>query len=588
MLDLKITGGTIVDGSGKPRFKGDVGVQDGRIVAVGTVSGEARETVDASGRIVAPGFIDVHTHYDAQVFWDPALSPSCFHGVTTILGGFCGFSIAPMTAEAADYLIPMLARVEGMPLETLQKAVPWNWESFGEYLASFEGKVGLNAGFFAGHSTIRRIVMGKRAVGEKCTPEELGKMKALLGQSLEQGALGFSTTILPTHNDGDGNPVPSRWASFEEIIELGRVVSEHEGAGLEMLPDVDFGPGIAELMTDFSVAGNRAVNWNVLLVTSAPNQKARAAMQLAVSDYARAHGGEVLALTLPTTPSIYINLFSGFIFDANPGMWREIFKLPVAERSERLRDPGLRRQLKADMASVSPDAGLYFATQVGGFTVASVKSEKNAKYQGRTVGEIAAEEGKEPLDALLDIAIKDGLTTSFMPNMGANDSGVFAIRGELWKDDRTLIGASDAGAHLDMIDSFAFSTSVLQYGVREFGVISLEEAVYQMTDRLARYMGLIDRGLLTPGYHADIVVFDEATVGKGDTYFRYDVPGNQFRTYAEASGVDHVFVNGVQIVRHGEHTGKLPGTVLRSGKDTRTVALDALREGRTADLLATA
>ena len=163
MLDLKITGGTIVDGTGKPGFSGDVGVRDGRIVAVGEVSEDARETLDASGRIVAPGFIDVHTHYDAQVFWDPALSPSCFHGVTTVLGGFCGFSIAPMTPDALTYLAPMLARVEGMPLETLQMAVPWNWQSFGEYLDLIEGKIGLNAGFFAGHSAIRRVVMGERA-----------------------------------------------------------------------------------------------------------------------------------------------------------------------------------------------------------------------------------------------------------------------------------------------------------------------------------------------------------------------------------------------------------------------------------------
>jgi N-acyl-D-aspartate/D-glutamate deacylase len=586
MLDLKITGGTIVDGSGKPRFQGDVGVRDGRVVAVGEVKEEAKETLDATGKIVSPGFIDVHTHYDAQVFWDPALSPSCFHGVTTVLGGFCGFSIAPMSADAAGYLMPMLARVEGMPLETLKMAVPWNWESFGEYLAAFEGKVGLNAGFFAGHSAIRRVVMGERAVGEKCTPEELEKMKALLGECLAQGALGFSTTILPTHNDGDGNPVPSRWASFEEIIALGGVVKDYEGTGLEMLPDIDFGPGIAELMADFSRAANRAVNWNVLGVNGTANDSGKAARQLAVSDFARNNGGEVLALTVPSTPKIYINLFSGFIFDANPGMWREIFKWPVADRIEKFKDKGLRDTLKADLTTVSPDAGMYFATQFQNYEVASVKSPANEKYVGRMVGDIAAEQGKHPVDVVFDIAIEDGLTTSFMPSLGGNEKAAFALRGELWKDDRTLIGASDAGAHLDMIDTFAFSTDVLERGVRKYGVISLEEAVYQMTDRLARYAGLIDRGLLKPGYFADIVVFDEKTVAKEETYFRYDVPGDQFRTYAEATGIDHVFVNGVQIVRDGEHTGKLPGTVLRSGKDTRTVPLDALREGRTAELAA--
>ena len=183
MLDLKITGGTIVDGTGSPGFTGDVGIRDGRIVAVGEVSEDARETVDATGRIVSPGFIDVHTHYDVQVFWDPALSPSCFHGVTTVLGGFCGFSVAPLTEQSAKYLAPMLARVEGMPLETLELAVPWDWRSFGDYLDRLEGGIGLNAGFFAGHSAIRRIVMGERSVGEEASDQDLAAMKALLAKS---------------------------------------------------------------------------------------------------------------------------------------------------------------------------------------------------------------------------------------------------------------------------------------------------------------------------------------------------------------------------------------------------------------------
>jgi N-acyl-D-aspartate/D-glutamate deacylase len=589
MLDLKITGGTIVDGSGAPRFLGDVGVKDGRIVAVGEVSEDARETVDATGRIVAPGFIDVHTHYDAQVFWDPALSPSCFHGVTTILGGFCGFSIAPLSKQAAAYLLPMLARVEGMPVETLQQGVPWNWESFGEFLDSFEGKVGLNAGFFAGHSAIRRVVMGERAVGEEATPDELEKMKKLLGESLEQGALGFSTTISVSHNDADGNPVPSRWATHEEIIELGRVTGQYEGTGLEMLPDVDFGPGVKELITEFSLAANRAVNWNAIGVDSSDHARERATRQLAVTDYARGRGAEVIALTVPSSPDMFVNLKSGFAFDINPGMWREIFKWPVEERIRRLRDDqALRQQLRKDLDSVDPASMLSFISRIEGFVVRSVTAEENKKYEGRVLGDIAREGNRDALEVMFDIAVADDLTTSFTPINGSNDYDTIALRAKLWEDDRTLIGASDAGAHMDMIDTFAFSTSVLQDGVRNHGVVTLEEAVYQMTDRPARYMGLIDRGLLKPGYHADIVVFDADTVGRGKTYFKFDVPGDQFRTYAEAEGIDHVFVNGVQIVKHGEHTGKLPGTVLRSGRDTRTVALDELREGRTATLLETA
>ena len=577
MLDLKITGGTIVDGTGQPGFVGDVGVRDGRIVAVGVVSEDARETVDACGRIVSPGFIDVHTHYDAQVFWDPALSPSCFHGVTTVLGGFCGFSIAPMTPDALGYLAPMLARVEGMPLETLQMAVPWNWQSFGEYLDRIEGKIGLNAGFFVGHSAIRRVVMGERAVGHKATPKELAGMTALLGKSLAEGALGFSSTISATHNDGDGNAVPSRWADNSEIIALAREVRDHPGTGVEFLPGVDFEPGVPELITEISLASQRPVNWNAVAISGRKDAAEKAESQLAISDFARARGGEVIALTIPCTAEVYMTFKQGFVFDSLPGIWREIFKWPMPERMERLRDPELRRQMTVDAGSVPEEAVMRFVSRLGNYRIVSVTVAANKPYEGRVVQEIAETERREPVDVMLDIALADDLLTVFAPLLGGYDHDSYVLRGKLWQDDRTLIGASDAGAHLDMIDTFAFSTSVLQDGVRNHGVVSLEQAVQLMTERPARYAGLIDRGLIKQGYHADIVVFDRDTVARGPTYNRFDVPGNQFRVYADAEGIDHVFVNGVEIVRYGDHTGKMPGTVLRSGRDTRTVAMNAMR-----------
>ncbi len=578
MLDLKIANGTIVDGTGKPGYVGDLGIKDGRIVAVGKVDEDARETIDAAGRVVAPGFIDCHTHYDAQVFWDPTLSPSCYHGVTTVFGGFCGFSIAPLSPESGAYLMPMLARVEGMPLAVLEGAVPWNWSSFGEFLDRFEGKVGLNAGFFAGHSAIRRYVMGTRAVGEKASEADLEAMKALLGKSLAEGAMGFSTTVSNTHNDGDGNPVPSRWADHSEIVALAGVVKDHEGTGLELLPDLEFGPGMPELLADVSIAGNRPVNWNVLGVSSRPDAEAYVAKRLAVSDFARERGGEVIALAMPGSAAAYMNLRSGFLFDAFPGVWPGLFQLSLDERMAQFRDPAVRRQMAEDVASMSDQAPLKGLARLDNFKVSSVSSEQNQKYVGRKTGDIAREEGKEPIDVLLDLALADNLDTVFTPDNNSDNAKTFALRGKVYADDRTLIGASDAGAHLDLIDTFAFSTSLLQQAVREFGVITLEEAVHQITGRQATYFGLVDRGLLAPGYHADVVVFDKDTVGRGPTKQRYDLPGGtDFRLYADAEGIDHVLVNGVEIVRHGEHTGKLPGTVLRSGRDTRTVALDAMR-----------
>jgi N-acyl-D-aspartate/D-glutamate deacylase len=584
MLDLKIVGGEVVDGTGRARFRGDVGVKDGRIVAVGEVAQDARETIDATGQIVAPGFIDVHTHYDAQVFWDPRLSPSCFHGVTTILGGFCGFSIAPLSPEAAPYLMRMLARVEGMPLEALELGVPWDWRSFGEYLDRIEGRIGVNAGFFAGHSAIRRVVMGERAVGERCTPDELERMKALLDRSLAEGALGFSTTIAASHNDSDGNPVPSRWADYSEIVELARVVSHHEGTGLELLPDIDFPPAVRELMADVSVAGQRPVNWNMIAVMGRADAAERAAHQLAVSDYARSRGGEVLALTVPCTPDTFVNFENGGVLDINPGVWRELFKQPLETRKAWLGDPQVRQRMAAALAEVPAQSLMAPIADIENYQVVSVLAAKNKAYEGRRLGEIARQEGRTAVEVMAQVALDDDLKAIFAPHYGGHDRAAFELRGKLWTDDRTLIGASDAGAHMDMIDTFAFSTTVLEKGVREHGVIGLEEAVYQMTDRAARYMGLVDRGRLSAGCHADIVVFDKATVGRGPTYPRYDVPGEQCRLYADAVGVDHVFVNGVEIVRAGAHTGKLPGQVLRSGRDTRTVPMDGLREGRTADL----
>ncbi|MDG2003570.1 MAG: amidohydrolase family protein [Novosphingobium sp.] len=586
MLDLKITGGTVVDGTGRPGFVGDVGVRDGRIVAVGDVAEEASETLDATGRIVAPGFIDVHTHYDAQVFWDPALSPSCFHGVTTVLGGFCGFSVAPLTPESAKYLAPMLARVEGMPLETLMEAVPWNWRSFGDYLNGLDGTIGLNAGFFAGHSAIRRIVMGERSVGEEANDEDLAAMKAMLADSLAEGALGFSTTVAETHNDGDGNAVPSRWATQGEMVELAGIVRDYEGTALEIVHGRNIDEGLRDLMVEMSRAGQRAINWNALAVSDHPDAMARAQEQLAATDYARERGAEVIALTIPSSLDFYLNFKTGFILDSNPGVWREIFKLSLDERRQRFADPACRKQMAEDVDTVADDAVMVFAARLAKFTVVSVEAEHNKKYEGRVVSEIAAEEGREVIDVMLDIVLDDDFLTIFAPHLGGKDGESYALRGQLWQDDRTVIGASDAGAHLDMIDTFAFSSVVLEEGVRNHKVISLENAVQLMTDRPARFMGLVDRGRLGPGYHADIVVFDKDTVGRGPTYNRYDVPCDQFRVYQDAVGIDHVFVNGTQIVRDGEHTGAMPGTVLRSGRDTRTVPLDALWEPATRDRLA--
>jgi N-acyl-D-aspartate/D-glutamate deacylase len=545
MLDVLIKGGTIVDGSGQPA---------------------RNQTIDAKGRVVSPGFIDVHTHYDAQAFWDGTLSPSPYHGVTTVVAGNCGFSIAPLSPEAGPYLMKMLSRVEGMPLESLEKGVPWDWRTFGEYLDKLENKLSVNAGFMVGHSAIRRTVMGERAVGHAATPEELAKMVKVLRESLASGGLGFSSTISSTHNDFDGNPVPSRHATKDEMLTLARQCRDFEGTTIEFLPGVGWGEAEANYMADLSLAANRPVNWNVLVPNS--QNPGHADEQLKATDIARARGAEVYALTVPQPMTIRINLHAGFVFDALHN-WSRLFRMPIEERIALLSDPAARKQLDEDARK--PGTPMAMLARWEAFTVDQVQSPKLKKFKGRLIGEIAQELGKAPFDTLLDIAIEDGLLTYFMPPVMGTDDETWAMRGKLWKDDRTIIGASDAGAHLDMIDTFAFSSQVLGEGVRKRKLISLEEAIRQLTDVPAKLYGFKERGRLEVGWRADVVVFDPETIGLGETYTKFDLPAGAGRLYADAKGVDHVFANGVEIVSHGKDTGARPGTILRSGRDTRTV-----------------
>lgn len=570
-FDLIIQGGDVIDGTGTERRAASIGVKDGRIAAIGDLDAtEAETVVDATGKIVAPGFVDIHTHYDAQVFWDPSVSPSSFHGVTTIVGGNCGFSVAPLTPDAGDYLMRMLARVEGMPLDALKEGVPWNWTSFSDYLDKLEGKIALNAGFLVGHSALRRVVMGDDAVGNEASDEQVLEMVKLLHESLDGGGLGFSSSAAPTHNDGDGKPVPSRAASRKELVALAAAVRDHAGTTLEFLPTVgNFEDEHKDLMAAMSLAANRPLNWNVLGVSSF-NQEMTAS-QLSASDYARERGANVIALTLPQTMTLRLNLVSGFIFDALPG-WPEVIGLPIEERKKAFADPETRAEL--DRRANSEEAGVFkFFADWGNMRLDETFADETKKYKGRLVGEVAEELGKTPFDTMLDIALADDLRTSFMPPSAGDDDESWRLRAEAWRDDRTVIGATDAGAHLDMIDTFAGPTALLKGGVREKQLLGLEEAVHQLTDIPARLYGISERGRLEPGWHADIVVFDESKVGPGPIHTKTDLPAGAARLYADADGIEHVFVNGVEVIRGREFTGAAPGTILRSGRDTETVSV---------------
>ena len=568
MFDCLIKNGAVVDGTGAPRRAADIAIRDGRIVEIGRIDAPAQRTLDASGRIVAPGFVDIHTHYDAQAFWDGTLSPSPFHGVTTVVGGNCGFSIAPLSGEAAGYLKRMLARVEGIPLESLEAGVPWDWTSFGEYLARLDGRLAVNAGFLVGHSALRRVVMGEAAIGEPADEAALRRMGDLLRESLAQGGLGFSSSAAPTHNDSEGRPVPSRFATREELLALARVVREFPGTTLEFIPTVGaFSEAQQDLMASMSLAANRPLNWNVLGVASYAPKASEA--QLAASDYAAARGAKVIALTPSQVMKLRINLATGFLFDALPG-WAAVLGLPLPERKRALRDPAVRKQLHEGASSEAAGAMRAIAVWEN-VTVEETFDPRNAALTGRKIGAIAKEQGKAPFDAMLDLALSEDLRTSFSPFIPGDDEASWQLRAKVWRDPRTVIGASDAGAHLDMIDTFTCTTSLLGPGVREKRLLPLEEAVHQLSDLPARLYGIRERGRLAPGWRADVVVFDEGRVGPGPIHTRHDLPAGAARLYAEAEGIEHVLVNGVEIVRGKQFTGALPGTVLRSGRDTETV-----------------
>jgi len=568
MLDTVLRGGLVIDGSGSAARRADVGMRDGRIAAIGEIDEEARETIDVEGKVVSPGFVDVHTHYDAQAFWDPALSPSCFHGVTTVMGGNCGFSVAPLTDESGPYLMRMLSRVEGMPLASLEEGVPWNWRSFGEYLDALEGKLALNAGFLVGHSAIRRAVMGEASVERAANASEIEAMQDLLAESLEAGGMGFSSTLAPTHNDLEGKPVPSRWAERDEIVALCSTVREHPGTTLEFIPAIGvFSDEDMALMTDMSLAANRPLNWNVLVIQSFNEAGWRA--QLAASDYAEERGARVVALTPSQVMIIRLNFRSGFVLDSLPE-WAPVIALPHDEKLKALADPAVRKRL--DERANSDDAGVMRAIAVWeNMLIAETFTPEHAKYEGRMIGDLAKELGKEPFDALLDLAISEDLKTSFSPMIPGDDDASWQMRKEAWTDPRTIVGASDAGAHLDMINTFAYSTALLGPAVRERSLMTLEEAIHQLTDVPARHYGIRERGRLAIGWHADVTVFDPDEVGLGELYTRNDLPQDEMRLYADAFGIERVFVNGTEIVRDGELTGAHPGAIIRSGRDCDTI-----------------
>jgi N-acyl-D-aspartate/D-glutamate deacylase len=568
--DLVITNAKIVDGTGAPVFGGSVAVKDGRISYVGTDTVSAARTIDAAGRYVTPGFIDMHTHYDAQITWDPWVQPHTRHGVTTYISGNCGFTLAPATEESLSYLIPMLAKVEGIPHQSLVHGAKIPWHTTGEMLAYLDGKVGVNIGFMTGHSGLRAYVMGHDAVSDTITRAQIDQMKELLHQSLQQGSLGFSSSHIETHKDHEGEDVPSLHSSHDELIELMSIVREYEGT---IVGYVHTGHKLDETamtkMAEVSLAANRTYAWPLLTPGYGSEDFAR--NKMSATNFARRMGAE-LRVQSPSYPLRgYINMKTGLAYDQFPGLWNSIYRGTHEERVARFKDQSLRAQLAADALEVPDYDNTKFMSRWHTFKINSVKSEKNQKYVGRLVSDIAKEEGKTPFNALMDIVSEDNLETIFVPFDPARDEkALWKFISDCLRDDRTMWGGDDGGAHLDQLEAYCHGTQFLMNAVRDYGFMSIEEAVHEFTEAVANYVGLKDRGVIAEGMHADLNVIDLDRLDTLPVELRSDFPAGGERLYTDSVGFDYVIVNGVPIIADGKYTGALPGTVMRARRDTYT------------------
>jgi N-acyl-D-aspartate/D-glutamate deacylase len=572
MLDMVIRGGVVVDGTAAPGRQADIGIAGGRIVATGRVDEEGRTELDAGGLVVGPGFIDLHTHYDAQLFWDPWLTPSPLHGVTTVVAGNCGLTLAPAAPGDRDFLTRLLARVEAIPAEAIAAGVEFTWESFDGFLDVVDAKpLALNTGFLVGHSAIRRAVMGERASTDPATPDDLERMGQLLSAAIAAGGLGFSTANVATQVDGDGRPTPPNSASREELVALAAVCGQHPGTSIEFIPDSflrGFSDDDVDLMADMSAAADRPLNWNTPLVNRlAPDLHRR---QLEATDAARRRGGWVVPMFMPQNGELQHDFLRGYVFRAIPG-WSWLFDLDIPERIKALADPDRRSQLAADADAQKSGLALVVRNW-GSYRVNDVHDPSLEPLAGRRIADLAREWGMSDFDAMIEVALRAKLDVGFVRSQYSDDDAwAWEARLEVLRDPRVVLGASDAGAHLDMMTGADFPTRCLAELVHKRSAFTLEELVHRFTDVPARLYGIKDRGRIDNGCWADLVLFDPERIGTTPLSTVHDLPAAAPRLTTTSTGVEHVLVAGQPVVRYGTLTSELPGRLLRSGRDTETV-----------------
>src|SRR5258705_3835051 len=556
MYDLLLKGGRIYDGSGMPSYQGDVGIKNGKIVEIGRLKESATRTLNVDGLAVAPGFIDPHTHFDAQLFWDPLGTSSCFHGVTSVVLGNCGLSLAPAKAENRDAVIKSFVRVEAISRKVLEEGVQWKWISTAEYLNALGSRLGINAAALIGHIAVRHYVMGEEAVERQATAEEIAEMKDLVRQGMEAGAVGFSSNQNPRHIREDKKPVASRLASDDELGSLLDVLGEMNsgvvqlsGGGADSRGRIAYGAQMARrrgrpvLWQSISHSWSRPHHWREMLANT--------------ERVFKEEGLPIYAMTQAKPFQNRYTLRDAQCFDEFPA-WKTALFSPLEARRQMFADPELRKKLRAE--AIEDSSPSVFPRRWDVVFVDHVKLAQHKSLEGKSVEDVAKPEGKDGLDCFLDLSLEEYLEPRFVHTNPQGDPKPVC---KILNNPAVVIGQSDAGAHMGYDARFGYSTAFLGRWVRDHGIMSLEEAVGKLTFRVASIFGLSDRGLLRAGFAADLAVFNPVTVNTLEPEYVQDLPGNETRMIQKAAGVPYTIVNGEIVIENGAATGVLPGKVLR-------------------------
>jgi N-acyl-D-aspartate/D-glutamate deacylase len=573
--ELLIKNGTIIDGLRMPAYRGDIGIRGGKIVAMGNVQGTATRVIDATGRIVAPGFMDIHTHYDAALSggtkWDPYASLSGWHGVTTVAIGNCGFGFAPVRTEDRERAMRRMERTESIPLSCMQAGMRWDWETFPEFLDSLDrGELGVNAASLVPYSPLRAWVLGNDAARDpkyKTKPEQVAEIKHILREGLQAGGFGFSASFSMANRDYDGGYLPTHVAPREEFLEMASVMREFNRGSIEWT----MGHALQGLGMDFLLelakTSGRPVNWNAVIYDpTSPNTWRE---QLAWTEKAYREA-PVLAVNICMPIEFEFTLETIGLFDQLPA-WNEATVGTLAERKAKLADPARRPAMKRDMEKAptlmpgtSPDGeqGAVRMFRWDETFVDDVHLAKNKSLKGRTIGEIAKEQGKHPIDTLLDLSVEEDLKTTFaMQGFINNDEEALTT---IIKHPLTLIGASDGGAHTKFLTLGRYPTHFLAHWVRDKQIMTLEEAHWRLSAMLGWAIGIRDRGWLREGMPADIVVYELEKLAVRPMETIKDLPDGDWRRVQKADGYNYLIVNGQITFEEGKCTGALPGKMLRS------------------------